>query len=40
LRRTRTPEVSPGKWIIESGATTVVYSETLLREIELLLKKP
>ena len=28
-----------GKWIIESGATTVVYSETLLKEIREILEK-
>jgi len=27
------------KWIIENGATTVVYSETLLRDIRELLGK-
>ena len=27
-----------GKWIIESGATTVVYSDTLLREIAAIVK--
>ena len=26
-----------GKWIIESGATTVVYSETLLQDIRKIL---
>ncbi len=28
------------KWIIEDGPTTVVYSDTLLREIQQLVGKP
>ena len=28
------------KWIIESGPTTVVYSETLLRDIRAILSNP
>lgn len=27
------------KWIIENGPTTVVYSDTLLREIEQIVRK-
>ena len=28
------------KWIIENGATTVVYSDTLLRDIHEVIGKP
>jgi len=28
------------KWIIENGATTVVYSDTLLRDIQEIIGKP
>ena len=28
------------KWIIENGVTTVVYSDTLLRDIQEVLGKP
>ena len=28
------------KWIIENGATTVVYSDTLLRDIQDIVGKP
>jgi alkyl hydroperoxide reductase subunit AhpC len=28
------------KWIIENGATTVVYSDTLLRDIQEVMGKP
>ena len=28
------------KWIIENGPTTVVYSETLLRDIREIVAKP
>jgi peroxiredoxin len=28
------------KWLIENGGTTVVYSDTLLRDIQEIIRKP